>query len=298
LADREAPAPGHTVHPLPLGVVQAEEGHPRDHGRAVSHDVEAVERGSRSTDEIAGRRRVSRVGVRRESLPVQRPDLAGQGDRDSVVAEGMDRDVRALGRERSGDDRSLPLVPAPETRVQRPSRRMAGSSRASALDGTCVSESRRAVSPSRPHRPSGDRVPAARFRHTVPHPMESNSAPSPLPPEVLASYAGGREARRLAEGHGLLERGRTEELLGRFLPPPPARVLDVGGGPGAHALVMAAPGYEVTPGGSGAAPRRAGATGGCDRAERQLIVGTARRVEAEPSLLGFSAHLLAVGQAR
>jgi len=27
-------------------------------------------------------------------------------------------------------------------------------------------------------------------------------------------------------------------------------------------------------------------------------VGTARRVEAEPSLLGFSAHLLAVGQAR
>ena len=98
--------------------------------------------------------------------------------------------------------------------------------------------------------------------------MESNSAPSPLPPEVLASYAGGREARRLAEGHVLLERAHTEELVGRFLPPPPARVLDVGGGPGAYALVMAAPGYEVTPVDPVSLPveqaRRAAATGPSD----------------------------------
>ncbi len=35
------------------------------------------------------------------------------------------------------------------------------------------------------------------------------------------------------------------EILGRFLPPPPARVLDVGGGPGRYALELQEAGYVV-----------------------------------------------------
>src|SRR5690606_14372757 len=42
-----------------------------------------------------------------------------------------------------------------------------------------------------------------------------------------------------------LERLRTEELLERFLPAPPAVVHDVGGARGAYALPLAAKGYAV-----------------------------------------------------
>jgi SAM-dependent methyltransferase len=45
---------------------------------------------------------------------------------------------------------------------------------------------------------------------------------------------------------GRLERERTKELLLRFLPPAPARVLDVGGGPGVYASWLASLGYDVT----------------------------------------------------
>lgn len=45
---------------------------------------------------------------------------------------------------------------------------------------------------------------------------------------------------------GRLERERTKELLQRFLPPAPARVLDVGGGPGVYASWLATLGYDVT----------------------------------------------------
>ena len=45
---------------------------------------------------------------------------------------------------------------------------------------------------------------------------------------------------------GRLERVRTQELLLRHLPPVPARVLDVGGGPGVYAAWLASLGYEVT----------------------------------------------------
>lgn len=38
----------------------------------------------------------------------------------------------------------------------------------------------------------------------------------------------------------------TLSLIERFAPPPPARVLDLGGGPGRYALDLAARGYEVT----------------------------------------------------
>lgn len=45
--------------------------------------------------------------------------------------------------------------------------------------------------------------------------------------------------------HGRLEFVRTQELLRRFLPPPPARVLDVGGGTGVHARWLGEDGYDV-----------------------------------------------------
>jgi SAM-dependent methyltransferase len=45
---------------------------------------------------------------------------------------------------------------------------------------------------------------------------------------------------------GRLERVRTQELLSRQLPPAPARILDVGGGPGVYAAWLASLGYDVT----------------------------------------------------
>lgn len=54
------------------------------------------------------------------------------------------------------------------------------------------------------------------------------------------------EAARLSgTADGVLEMARTRELLGRHLPPPPAAVLDVGGGPGAHARWLVEAGYRV-----------------------------------------------------
>jgi SAM-dependent methyltransferase len=65
-----------------------------------------------------------------------------------------------------------------------------------------------------------------------------------LDPEIGAHYAGVPEQRRLADP-GSLERVRTWELLGRYLPPPPAVVVDVGGAAGVYALPLAARGYQV-----------------------------------------------------
>jgi ubiquinone/menaquinone biosynthesis C-methylase UbiE len=62
--------------------------------------------------------------------------------------------------------------------------------------------------------------------------------------DLVAYYAQGREAERLTDVNPL-ERLRTELLLERRLPAPPAVVLDVGGGAGAYAIPLAARGYEV-----------------------------------------------------
>ncbi|MDQ4076801.1 MAG: class I SAM-dependent methyltransferase [Chloroflexota bacterium] len=53
------------------------------------------------------------------------------------------------------------------------------------------------------------------------------------------------EADRLARREGQLELARTKELLARFLPAPPARILDVGGATGVYASWLAELGYEV-----------------------------------------------------
>src|SRR5262245_49467140 len=68
---------------------------------------------------------------------------------------------------------------------------------------------------------------------------------SPRPEAVAEHYASGYEARRLHTHEGKLERERSRELLKRFLPPAPATILDVGGGPGGHACWLAEQGYIV-----------------------------------------------------
>lgn len=66
-----------------------------------------------------------------------------------------------------------------------------------------------------------------------------------LAAEVMAYYTRGGEDTRLREGHGRLELLRTRDVLRRVLPPPPAPVLDVGGGSGVHAEWLAADGHPV-----------------------------------------------------
>lgn len=60
-----------------------------------------------------------------------------------------------------------------------------------------------------------------------------------------AHYDEGFEQGRLSAGAGQLEQARTRELLERFLPAAPARIYDVGGGPGVYASWLTEGGYEV-----------------------------------------------------
>jgi SAM-dependent methyltransferase len=66
----------------------------------------------------------------------------------------------------------------------------------------------------------------------------------PIGPEVRAHYEEGRERERLTAAPSL-ELLRTQVLLSRYLPPPPARVLDVGGAAGVYASWLAGRGYQV-----------------------------------------------------
>jgi len=63
--------------------------------------------------------------------------------------------------------------------------------------------------------------------------------------DLQSFYASYDESSRLGTGVFRLELERTRELLAARLPPPPAVVLDVGGGPGVHARWLAGLGYEV-----------------------------------------------------
>jgi SAM-dependent methyltransferase len=64
--------------------------------------------------------------------------------------------------------------------------------------------------------------------------------------DMSAYYALGREQGRLsADPVGELEFARTKEIVRRHLPPPPAVIADIGGGPGAYSLWLAGLGYEV-----------------------------------------------------
>jgi ubiquinone/menaquinone biosynthesis C-methylase UbiE len=62
---------------------------------------------------------------------------------------------------------------------------------------------------------------------------------------VVAHYEAGREQDRLVGGLAELELVRTREILRRHLPPPPRRILDVGGATGVHAAWLLRDGYRV-----------------------------------------------------
>ena len=66
-----------------------------------------------------------------------------------------------------------------------------------------------------------------------------------LDPEIAGHYRKYDEGGRLFRGLGRLELVRVRELILRWLPSPPAVILDVGGGEGVHALWLAREGYQV-----------------------------------------------------
>jgi ubiquinone/menaquinone biosynthesis C-methylase UbiE len=63
--------------------------------------------------------------------------------------------------------------------------------------------------------------------------------------EILRHYGETDESSRLRSGWFQLEQARTQELLLRHLPAPPARIIDAGGGAGVYACWLAHRGYEV-----------------------------------------------------
>jgi len=75
--------------------------------------------------------------------------------------------------------------------------------------------------------------------------MERGKEAVTPPAEVQAHYASFPEESRLSFGPGQLEFERTKEILSRFLPPSPARIVDVGGAAGVYSLWLATQGYEV-----------------------------------------------------
>jgi ubiquinone/menaquinone biosynthesis C-methylase UbiE len=67
-----------------------------------------------------------------------------------------------------------------------------------------------------------------------------------IPKEIEDHYLQGKESERLSgDERGELERCRTQAILGRNLPPPPATIFDVGGAAGIHAFPLAKQGYRV-----------------------------------------------------
>lgn len=65
-------------------------------------------------------------------------------------------------------------------------------------------------------------------------------------PGVYAYYGLGRERERLGlDARGALEFERSIEVISRRLPPAPAVIADIGGGPGRYALWLAERGYQV-----------------------------------------------------
>ena len=134
---------------------------------------------------------------------------------------------------------------------------------------------------------------------------------SPRPEEVTDHYASGYEASRLETGQGKIDRERSRELLTRFLPSPPATILDIGGGPGGHACWLSRRGYdelksEVSE--AGFSVRGVFGVEGpswlapdlddwwSNEVQRNELLRIARALESEPTLLGISAHLIVVGK--
>jgi ubiquinone/menaquinone biosynthesis C-methylase UbiE len=118
--------------------------------------------------------------------------------------------------------------------------------------------------------------------------------------KMLEHYAETREAERLSAGVGEMERVRTQDILTRYLPKTPARIFDVGGAAGVHALWLAKCGYEVHL--SDPVPMHVEEAKEASRAQVQFpiascVVGDARKIEQSDAsadgvlLLGPLYHL-------
>jgi SAM-dependent methyltransferase len=117
--------------------------------------------------------------------------------------------------------------------------------------------------------------------------------------DIAAYYDRGQEEGRLGDW-GRLEFLRTRELLARFLPAPPATVLDVGGAAGAYALPLAVEGYAVhlvDPVALHVEQARAASAAQPDAPLASLVVGDARELPVDDQsadvvlLLGPLYHL-------
>jgi len=115
------------------------------------------------------------------------------------------------------------------------------------------------------------------------------------PPEVAAYYAAFAEEDRLASGLSQLEFERTRQILTGVLPPRPATI--VVGAAGRYSLWLAGQGYDVYLGVEGLGERLTDFDERwADPPLRDDLLDIARGLEAEPSIVGASAHLLAVGR--
>jgi ubiquinone/menaquinone biosynthesis C-methylase UbiE len=74
---------------------------------------------------------------------------------------------------------------------------------------------------------------------------DSGKPVGPLPDEAIQHYAEFSEAERLSSGANRIELARTQELITRYVPPAPALIYDIGGGPGVYACWLARLGYSV-----------------------------------------------------
>jgi ubiquinone/menaquinone biosynthesis C-methylase UbiE len=63
--------------------------------------------------------------------------------------------------------------------------------------------------------------------------------------DIRTYYESGVELGRLEQGYSRLEFVRTKEIVARYLPTSPGRILDVGGGPGVYSAWLAEQGHDV-----------------------------------------------------
>jgi ubiquinone/menaquinone biosynthesis C-methylase UbiE len=76
--------------------------------------------------------------------------------------------------------------------------------------------------------------------------MSNNAKSKKTPPDRLESYYEAfDEEHRLLQGIGRLEFARSQEIIQRYITPPPAVIYDVGGAAGIYAYWLADLGYEV-----------------------------------------------------
>jgi len=129
--------------------------------------------------------------------------------------------------------------------------------------------------------------------------------------DVLKHYKAGQEENRLTAGHGQLEWERTTQILNKYLPAPPAVVLQ----PHQQSVLfhdgLFSPSHELADEVTSAGfvlKELVGLEGPTwflqhfshrwsDPQKRQLLLDIARRTGSESSLLGTSAHLLAIARA-